>query len=91
MPNHISFSDFVLNRVSCLVSFQILLHELNSDLWLFVPRDFCPTVRPNTARPGLGPRARALPMCPLPWSLSLISILPRSNLSLPHLSLPVVP
>jgi hypothetical protein len=28
MPNHISLSDFVLSRVSCLVSFRFLFREL---------------------------------------------------------------
>jgi hypothetical protein len=30
MPNHVSLSDFVLNRVHCLVSSRILLRELIS-------------------------------------------------------------
>jgi hypothetical protein len=28
MPNHISLSDFVLNRVRCLVSFQIFVRSV---------------------------------------------------------------
>jgi hypothetical protein len=99
MPNHISLSDFVLNRVRCLVSFRILLRELNSDLWLCVLQDFCLVVRPSPARPGLGPaqpspwhscppHARA----PSPGLLPLIQFSRvATSLSLPSLSLLVVP
>jgi hypothetical protein len=62
MPNHISLSDFVLNRVRCLVPFQILLRGLIPDLWLCVPRGFGPRCVP--AQPGPARRApgtRALP------------------------------
>jgi hypothetical protein len=50
MPNHISLSDVVLNRMRCLVLFRILLRELISDLWLRVPQDFDPRCGP--AQPG---------------------------------------
>jgi hypothetical protein len=76
MSNHISLSDFVLNRVRCLVSFRILLREMIFDLWLCVPRGFdpwcslvqpkCPT-RPDPAQPSpaqLGPRAPGTPCSP---------------------------
>jgi hypothetical protein len=99
MPNHISLSDVVFNRLCCLVSFQILFRELDYDLLLCVPQDFDPRcgpaqpglARPGPARPGLGPRAPGalpLPMSrPLPRSLSPHSILPRTTPSLSHLSL----
>jgi hypothetical protein len=54
MPNHISLSDFVLNRVRCLVPFRILLQGLTSDLWLCVPRGFdlrCGPAQPGSAHP----------------------------------------
>jgi hypothetical protein len=85
MPNYISLSDFVLNRVRCLVSFRILLRELNSDLWLCVPQGFDPRCGP--ARPAR-PWHPLLPMHAPPGPFSLISIVPRNNLSL---SPPVVP
>jgi hypothetical protein len=103
MPNHISLSDFVLNRVCRLVLFWILLRGLNSDMWLCVPRDFFPVVRPNPAQPSPARPGPAWPACPwrscppyappLPWSFPLISILLRSNVSLSSTSpsLPVVP
>jgi hypothetical protein len=82
-------SDVVFSRVCCLVSFQILLRELNFDLWLCVPRGFDPRCGP--ARLGLGPRALPLPMSPpSPSLLPLIQFscaqLPLSptSLSLPH-------
>jgi hypothetical protein len=92
-------SDVVFSRVCCLVSFRILLHELNSDLWLCVPRGFdprCGLAQPNPTRPGpaqLGPRAPdALPL-PMPRPPPLVSFpsfnSPAHNsLSLPLLSLP---
>jgi hypothetical protein len=55
MPNHISLSNFVLNRVRCLVSHQILLHGLISDLWFFVPQGFdprCGPAQPDPTQPG---------------------------------------
>jgi hypothetical protein len=59
-------SDVVFSRVCCLVSFRILLRELNSDLWLCMPRGFDPWCGPAQPDPAqLGPRApgaRALPM-----------------------------
>jgi hypothetical protein len=63
MPNHISLSDVVLNRVFCLVSF----HDLDSDLWLCVSWVFAPRrdlARPSPAQPARsGPRAPdALPL-----------------------------
>jgi hypothetical protein len=75
MPNHISLSDFVLNRVRCLVSFRILLHELISDLWLCVPRGFDPRCGPAHPNPAqLGPRARGAPcsLCAPSGPFSLI-------------------
>jgi hypothetical protein len=81
MPNHISLSDIMLNRVCCLVSSRILLREMDSVLWWCVPRDFDPRygpAQPSTTQPGpaqLGPRAPGAPaphVRPLPWSLSFI-------------------
>jgi hypothetical protein len=101
MPNHISLSDFVLNRVSCLVLFRILLRGLISDLWLCMPRGFgprCGPAQPDLAQPSpaqLGPRAPGAPCSPcaplVPFS-HLISPA-QQPLSLSHLSLflPVVP
>jgi hypothetical protein len=101
MPNHISLSDFVLNRVCCLVPFRILLRGLFSNLWLCVPRGFdpqCSPVQPDPTQPGpaqLSPRvpgARALPMrAPPSPGLFLSFDFSRAATSLPPLSLPVVP
>jgi hypothetical protein len=71
MPNHISLSDFVLNRVCCLVPFRILLRGLISDLWLCVPRGFGPRcgpaqrdrTQPSPARPSSA-RAPLVPPAP---------------------------
>jgi hypothetical protein len=55
MPNHISLSDSMLNRVRCIVSSRILLRELDSVLWWCVPRDFDPRyglAQPSPARPS---------------------------------------
>jgi hypothetical protein len=85
MTNHISLSNFVLNRVRCLVSFQILLRGLISDLWLSVPRGF--GLRCGPAQPGpaqLGPRA---PLVPFSHLISPT----QQPLSPTSLSLPVVP
>jgi hypothetical protein len=97
-------SDVVFSRVCCLVSFWILLRELNSDLWLCVPWDFdprCGPAQPDPTQPSpaqLGmraPGARAIPLRvpPSPLVFSPHSILPRSNLPLSpiSLSLPVMP
>jgi hypothetical protein len=80
-------SNFVLNRVRCLVSFRILFRELDSDLWLCVPRDFdppCGPTRPGPARPGPAPRVPSAPTPPHAPAPPLVSyphsILPRSNL-----------
>lgn len=80
----------MLSRLCCLVSFRILLHELDSDLWLRVSWIFDP--RCGLAQPGpaqLGPRALGAPCSPC-TPIRLISfphsILPRSNL-LSHRSL----
>jgi hypothetical protein len=98
MPRHISLSDVVFNRVCCFVSFQILFHELDSDLWLCVPRAFDPRCGPaqpdpiwlGLAWPGLGPRAPgALPL-PMPRpspSPDLFPLIQFSHAQLP-LSLP---
>jgi hypothetical protein len=75
-------SDVVFSRVCCLVSFRILLRELISDLWLCMPQDFalrCGPAWPGPAQPAR-PWRRAPPHAPPLWSLSLISILPPSNL-----------
>jgi hypothetical protein len=70
----------VLNRVCCLVSFRILFRELDSDLWLCVPRDFDPLC----GLAQLGPALARAPLAPLPLPHPLVSyphsILPRSNL-----------
>jgi hypothetical protein len=90
-------SDFVLNRVRCLVSFRILLRELDSDLWLCVPRDFdprCGPAQPDPAQLGLAlARVPLAPLpLPLPWSFPLIQFSRATTSSLSHLSLsPVVP
>jgi hypothetical protein len=71
-------SDVVFSRVCCLVSFWILLCELNSDLWLCVPRGFDPRCGPaRPARPWrpAPPYATPPPLVSFPYS-----ILPRSNL-----------
>jgi hypothetical protein len=80
-------SDVVFSRVCCLVSFRILFHELDSDPWLCVPRDFDPWCGP--ARPGLGPRAPgALPLShACAPSLSLIWFSRAATSSPPPLSL----
>jgi hypothetical protein len=65
MPNYISLSDSVLNCVCCLVLSRILLCELIFRSVVVRTMGFWPAVRPDPARPGLGPRvpsARALPM-----------------------------
>jgi hypothetical protein len=65
MMNHISLSDFVLNRVRCLVSFRILLRELNSDLWLCV--SWVSTrgaAQPSPTQPG--PVSARAPLAPVP-------------------------
>jgi hypothetical protein len=49
---------------------------------------FWPAVRPSPARPGAARPCPSLCRAPLPWSLSPHSILPRTTLSLSHLSLP---
>jgi hypothetical protein len=90
IPNHISLSDVVLNRVRCLVSFRILLRELISDLWLCVPRGFDPRCGPAHPDPTQ-PSSACAPLAPVPSPCAPLvslphSILPRSNL-LSHLSL----
>jgi hypothetical protein len=83
MPNHISLSDFVLNRVRCLVPFRILLRGLISDLWLCVPRGFGPWCGPtqsSLAQPSL---ARAPPGPFLSFDFSRAT----TSLSLSHLSI----
>jgi hypothetical protein len=93
MPNHISLFDFVLNRVRCLVSFRILLCELNSNLWLCMPQGFdprCGLARPDPARPSLGPRApgaRSLPMRAPPPLVSFSHLVSPAQQPLSHLPL----
>jgi hypothetical protein len=58
-------SDAVFSHMCCLVSFRILLRELNSDLWLCVPRDFdpqCGPAQPDPARPS----STRAPLAPVP-------------------------
>jgi hypothetical protein len=61
MPNHISLSHFVLNRVRCLVSFRVSFRELFSDLWLSVPRGFDPRCGPAQPDPTQPSSARTPP------------------------------
>jgi hypothetical protein len=86
MPNHIFLlSDVVFSRVCGLVSFQILLRELNSDLWLCVSWVLTRgAAQPSSARAPLAPVPS--PCVPPPLVFSPHSILPHSNL-LSHLSL----
>jgi hypothetical protein len=84
-------SDVVFSCVCCLVSFWILLRELNSDLWLCVPRGFDPRcvlaqLGPASARAPLVPCPS--PCAPPPLVSSPHSILPRTTPSPSHLSLP---
>jgi hypothetical protein len=98
MPNHISLSDFVLNRVHCLVSFQVSFRELFSDLWLSVPRGFhprCGPAQPDPTQPGpaqLGPRAPVTPYSPCahPVSFSHLISPAQQPLSLSPISLSLV-
>jgi hypothetical protein len=89
MPNHISLSDVVFNRVCCLVLFWILLRELISDLWLCVSRGFDPRCGP--AQPGpaqLGPRAPGAPCSPCAPPGPFLSFdFSRAATSLSHISL----
>jgi hypothetical protein len=89
MPNHISLSDPVLNRVFCSVSFR----DLDSDLWSCVLLASVP--RPSPAQPARsGPRAPdalPLPHVPPPFSPFLSFDFPAQQPPLLHLSLPVVP
>jgi hypothetical protein len=80
--------DFVLNRVCCLVPFCILFRELDSDLWLCVPRDFDPRCSLALARVPL-----PLPHARTPLSPGLFPSFnsPKQQPPLLHLSLPVVP
>jgi hypothetical protein len=91
MSNQIFLSDVVFNRVCCLVSFRILFHKLDSNLWLCVPRDFdprCGPAQPDPVRPGPAPPYAAPPS---PDLFPLIQF-SRAQLSLSPTSLsPVVP
>jgi hypothetical protein len=69
MPNHISLSDVVLNRVFCLV----LFHDLDSDLWSRVLGASVPACDPT--RPSLSQPARSGP--PAPGALPLPHARPR--------------
>jgi hypothetical protein len=86
MPNHISLSDVVFNRMRCLVPFWILLRGLISDMWLCVPRGFdprCGPAQPDPARPAR-PCAPCSP-ARAPWSLFSQLISPAQQpLSLPR-------
>jgi hypothetical protein len=91
MPNHISLSDSMLNRVCCLVSSRILLRELDSVLWWCVPRDFDPRYGPAWPSSAHTPLAPLLPCAPPPLVSFFHLISPAQQpLSLSHLSLPVV-
>jgi hypothetical protein len=97
MPNHISLSDFVFNRVRCLVPFRILLRGLISDLWLCVPRGFgprCGPAQPDPAQLCLrAPGAPCSPCAPPDPFLSFDFSRAATSLSLSPtpLSLHVVP
>src|SRR5690348_16361576 len=91
-------SDVMFSRVCCLVSFRILLRELNSNLWLCLPWGFDPRCGPTEPDPAqLGPRApgaHALPMRPLsPGLFPSFNSPAQQTPPVPHLSLslPVVP
>jgi hypothetical protein len=58
MPNHISLSDVVLNRVFCSVSFR----DLDSDLWSRLLWASVPARDP--ARPSPAQPARSSPRAP---------------------------
>jgi hypothetical protein len=93
VESYFLLSDVVFSRVCCLVSFWILLHELNSDLWLCVSWVLTHgAAQPSPTRSGLARPARPWRPCPPhappPLVSSPHSILPRSNLlPLPPLSL----
>jgi hypothetical protein len=91
MLKHISLSDVVVSRV--FVSFRFGF-RFAIGFRLVVVRVVDLDLRCDPARPS--PAHAPLPPCPpLPWSLSLIRFLPRSNLPLPlpppSLSPPMVP
>jgi hypothetical protein len=51
MPNHISLSDFVLNRVRCLVSFQIFASRIDFRSVVVHATGFWPAMQPSPAGP----------------------------------------
>jgi hypothetical protein len=68
MPNHISLSDFVLNRVCCLVSFRILASRIDFRSVVVRATRFCPAVRPSPTRPSPAGPARPWRPCPPLWA-----------------------
>jgi hypothetical protein len=93
MPKHISLSDVVFNSV--FVSPRCEFHfTFGFRSFVVCATRFGPAVRPSLARPSPArpssarvPLAPPAPMRVPPGPFSLISILPRSNLSLSHLSI----
>jgi hypothetical protein len=94
MPNHISLSDSVLNRMRCLVSSWILLRELIFRYVVVLATGFWPAVRPSPAWPARPWRPLLpirVPRLPLVYFFHLISPAQQPlSLSLRSLSLPVV-